>query len=576
MLWVAALDAASYALWYDTTLVIRGDGGGRESAEAIHNAVFGDSTALKELIKELPEAQATRCLLLASTIWHEQRHFVDLLLTNYGSQRFRQWSSLYLNQELLLGQAKNSGGALVCPVDAYADPVRALVAGVVNAPNALVAQGRDVRRREEELEFDRKQMSSSHGYLVELGGHAQLEALAYLFQIAAMEVDFGINASARAQNLLDEVQGELRHYTWPAEIGRYLGLRPLEFGDSYAIGMDAIPSVLMATLMTRVWGQKIEDDEFKLPASAPGRLFAFMQYLDEHDDALVGVNAETAWTRVNEIAQSLFGRSILEEFQIDLGYERENLNKIVGEPHVSQVIKDVFEERYLLRERLGSLLESAPATILDPVTYTEGLRDIVRPLPVQVFPHGMLEEPLEGWKRLIGYSDPEGGEDSSWTWAVIPDKWPPGAALAVTRVPEWVEIVNYRAPLAKLMVKGRSHEKAFGPELIFAEQWLESAEIRLQFEGVFRLPSPLILDSSPLFKITAEDNGVCDICHSGVDQGNSSLISPWFFRSSPRVAEFAMRLLGGGRPGYLRFLRDWSPWVLCTKCTADLQREFSR
>jgi hypothetical protein len=47
---------------------------------------------------------------IISSIWHEKRHFLDFILTNYGAFRVRQFFQVYFNLNLVLEEAKQDGG----------------------------------------------------------------------------------------------------------------------------------------------------------------------------------------------------------------------------------------------------------------------------------------------------------------------------------------------------------------------------------------------------------------------------------------------------------------------------------
>lgn len=62
----------------------------------------------------------TRCATVATAVWHEKRHFLDFILTNYGAFRVRQFFMLYCNIYPVLKFAEDTGELLV-PLQSYTD-----------------------------------------------------------------------------------------------------------------------------------------------------------------------------------------------------------------------------------------------------------------------------------------------------------------------------------------------------------------------------------------------------------------------------------------------------------------------
>jgi hypothetical protein len=577
MFWVAQLDPASLSLWYDTTLIIRSEGG-RSLVEAAHFAVTSDFESLGQLVSSVSEESAVRCLAVASTIWHEQRHFLDLVLTSYGGMRFRQFSSIYVNQTRLLRELKDAPEPRICPIDAYADPIR-LFPAVAAPPDGLATLGRDVRKREDDLEFDRFKVADTWRGQVEVGGHGQLEALAYLFQLGCVEEKFGLAASLKVQQLLERLQGKMEGYRWPLTYAHYLGLRQEQAEDGSVKALaSSIPAILVAALATRGLGQTVPDDPFKRPAWPASRLYAFIEYFDKHPGALANTSPVETWTRMNEIAAVLFGRTVLEELQEDQQRVRAHLDQ-VREANVSADVCHALEEFSGLREALLLLLEEAPEMIIDPYTYSESLSGAVRPFPVQVFPSGYAGEPLPGWQTLLGYKnmadvDDEPNADvddepNEWVWAVVPEEWSEDQGFTLAGE-SWLGIIRERAPLARLMIKGRAHETAFGPQLIALEKRLESVGIGLSIEGGFGTPVELMASAAPLFDLIGAEELICDICRGSVGRDHCTIFSPWWFRQNNKTATMMMHLLGGGERGTVRAIRDWSAWLICDSCSERL------
>jgi hypothetical protein len=67
-------------------------------------------------------------LLVASSLWHEKRHFLDLVLTNYGAALFRQAAEIQFDLFGALREQRATSRDLLIPVGFYLDEVRLAIA----------------------------------------------------------------------------------------------------------------------------------------------------------------------------------------------------------------------------------------------------------------------------------------------------------------------------------------------------------------------------------------------------------------------------------------------------------------
>jgi hypothetical protein len=574
MIWVAALDPASLTLWYDTS-AISGGPGGEQVAGAIHYSVFGDLDKLKTLIAdETDEAVRSRSIYFASTIWHEQRHFIDLLLTNYGAYRFRQFLSLYLNLPFIFKELERSGAELVFPIDVYACDVRSRSLRIKPVSESLRQIALDIYNREEWLSFDRKKMNPG----CEVGGHAQLEALAALFQVACVQRHFGAAALADVSRRISaDDPGNLR-YRWHLFIDGFLGLEPTHSDEGSSRWLDAsvIPALMIASLAMRAWGQKVYGDPFKRPCSPSGRLLGFLEYFRENR-GWKGISVLDAWHHINEIAENLYGRTVLEELSIDYRHEEELLASVQSNEDVLEAVKNAFKQYHALRGFLIEILRQHPAWLLDGNSYAELFLPRTCPIPVNVVPGGCTGEPMHGWKRAFGYKDPDSEDaESAWWWMVVPQQLPVKEGLvAFQDMNPWIELLNHYGPLAKLMMKGRSHRTVLGPELFLVESQLGAAGYKFRFEPDFHLPRHRIIPAVSLYDIMGTNDRICDTCRTKIQKPQGHIVSPWAFRSDSTLAKLAIEGFGGGKEGMRKFVRDWSVWVICDNCREVLSPLFA-
>jgi hypothetical protein len=75
---------------------------------------------------------------LATCYWHEQRHFLDFVLTNWGAFRVRSLIHAYANLLPVIVDLRATGFPLVVPLDTYLDDVALELLGVAGRPPARI------------------------------------------------------------------------------------------------------------------------------------------------------------------------------------------------------------------------------------------------------------------------------------------------------------------------------------------------------------------------------------------------------------------------------------------------------
>ena len=152
-----------------------------EIARLIEATICGDGKILAERFRMMADREDIgRALQLTSAFLHEKRHFHDFIATTYGAYRFRQFQEVYANIPTLLN-AGRSAGRLCLPVEINLDPVRRRVLGVDDPTPEVLAIAGSLRKRRQMIERDREPYVGRFGTF-EIGGEAQLEALAYTAQ----------------------------------------------------------------------------------------------------------------------------------------------------------------------------------------------------------------------------------------------------------------------------------------------------------------------------------------------------------------------------------------------------------
>ena len=565
MIPVIRLDPGSLTLWYDPQLIHQAPYG-QELALATHYAMLGDRESLLEHLNSIKdETIKVKCIHVVSSVWHEQRHFLDLVLTNYGALRIRQFLLLYVNSAVLLNDAQQADGKLACPLDIYDDAFRRKLMGV-SALESCMAVGKESAQRKEWLQEDRKLLPTFAGRM-ECGGEAQLEALAYYTQYSAVQDLFGNDISLRVQQEVTNDNPKSLKYRWAQVIANTFGLLPAKHEGATVGSVDVsflIPTIY-GSLMSRMWKQEQVFDNTGGTHRPVERLAGLLTALQGKFKNFGEASVEDAWEIVNTTTKQKWGRTVIEELEEDYKRQGEWVGEMRKLEHVEDCIKNVLADFHSLRGTLIDVLKAAPATIFDPrLTATSGL---FLPMPVMVTANGQFGDPPTGWERVFGYQVPQ-QPDVKWFWAVIPKEWPIDDAdtLTIQDRESWARVLSYYTPLAKLMMNGRRHRTILGPELVFVEKFLKAQrDLDLEIDPLFQYPQE-VDDINGYYTLADKTKAVCDMCKAELQKPHGHYVSPWVFRNSDKNAQLAIDTYGGGPRGELVFLKDWSPWILCDVC----------
>jgi hypothetical protein len=573
MISTIALDPSSLTLWIDMSLVSMSEAGQTMTA-AVNAAALGDPGDVCDVVESVdayPEFRA-RAINLATSVWHEKRHFLDFGLTNYGAFRTRQFLQIYVNATRLLHESKKRGAELVMPLDAALDPLRRRLLGIDDGTPYLRQIAQNVRDRKEYILDDRTPIRFNFG-LAEVGGETQLEALAYRSQGWLCNLWFGSNGIADLDRDLPKPNST--RYSWAEKILFVANLAPVREvskGRTY-VDVRILEPLLYGALMARVWGQGTLDG-FE-PSGAPSvRLMLLVQHLSAKKLPVRDMTVPDLWSEVNESARIIWGRSIIEELRED--YRREEsfvseVKKSEGFPIASKVCEDYHR----LRGSLIELLEKDPQAVISPEGFGTDTLDRIDPFIVQACPDGRYEGIPAGCDNVLSYQDPDDhSELSKWFWAISPnpDRGTENRYRLSERGP-WLTVMSSLAPLAKLMINGRAHRTMLGPEIIGAQKQFEAMGVRLRVDPLFAVP-PEDNDISAYWYLTQKNSAVCDNCRQEILKPNGVLLSPWLFRRNSRIADRTARALGTGKRGLLKFWKDWSHWLVCAEC-ADLFQQLA-
>lgn len=570
MISVAALDPSSLTLWVDFTQISTSPAE-KYIQELCAISLGPHPQKAGPYIAGISDLSvAKRCAQVVSSLWHEERHFLDLLLTNYGAFRVRQFFELYVNAGLILSNIRKDKVDLHCPLHVYADPVISRYRGIRCQNQNILTLAKAMKNRRATLNSDQFIVDSSVGP-INVGGEAQLEALAAFFQTGSSQAHVG-DPTLWQKDVANWKKSS--RYRWAEYLGELMGVMPVLRSKSEDIAgadLSLLIPLLFSSLMMRAWGQRQNDSGYGTSGLPSDRLSGLMHSFEGFHFEFGELNINDAWNLVNQHAKQLWGRSIHEELLEDYDQEEKYCSRISQLDYVRPCIVKALNGYHNTRGKLIKLLKSNPEWFLDVNAFSTNLLPALNPILVNAVPCGVYGEPPIGTHLVYGYRHPDyQGEDGLWWWAVGHHSHG-GVELADTE--EWLDIASYYAPLAKIMMNGRRHKTMLGPEILSIQKRLEAAGISIKLDPLYVFPEREETIEN-LYYLQMRNTLTCDWCGKSVHKPSGRLISPWVFRLNSHNANLAIEAFGGGIHGELKFLKDWSFWVFCDDCASTIGNPF--
>lgn len=561
-------DVSTLSIIYDTQLLSTAKGS-RTLGMALEFGLSGDDSKLRALLRlEKDEWVQTRAANIASCVWHEKRHFLDFILTNYGAFRFRQFLEIYVNANFVIGQSRDSG-ALAVPLDANLCPITRTQLGVSEPCSETLKLSQFILSRKKLQQDDRKLYRTDAGQ-IEVGGDAQLEFLAYFVQMFKAQMEFG---DELYRNVAEDIPGaNLKHrrYSWMLEYLARWGLLDLySMSDKRVLidGSSVIPFCYGA-LAGRFYGQD-QSMSSEVSSHLPRERFAtLLRKLKEHSPNYAHLPTSDAWTAINEVCSKLFGRDVLEEIEVDYEEEEKLLHKI-RERDVDDTVVKCLSDFHMLRGRMIKMLKDSPESVLNAREFSTKSIAMLRPNVVVAAPAGIIGAPPANIGWLCGYRHPTEREservpEAEWWWTGLVKQNVPPEEMALGDFSAWKLLAAHFAPLAKLFLDGMAFRTMIGPELFSVLQRVKhEAGVQLVVDSTFSRPRERYCAKDWQYA-TGRETFRCEISDEVCSVDEGELLDTWDIRHRK---EF-MRSLISSAPDHLQerqamtLWRDWSPWMI--------------
>jgi hypothetical protein len=572
MIPILQFDPSSLTLWYDAQLIAKCRGS-EALGLALERAVVGDDRGLQKLLACVDDPWVqTRAANIASVVWHEKRHFLDFVLTNYGALRIRHFFEIYANVRSIFHLANQTTKKLLIPLDSNLDPILRRMTGVGDVDERLLQVARAMSSRKEIMTDDRRPVPSPAG-AIDVGGEALMEAIAYHVQNGKTHRVFGYEMSRRVQ--LDNPGDQVirTKYRWAYEVLVNSGLLSVTVdrtSDPPLMQIDDAPFIPLCygALAGRFWGQKQTRGERVFSYLPAHRFVSLMGHLDEEYPDFPKASCLDAWEMVNRACKTIFGRSVYEEIDADFAEEEKAVDTY--ERLLSGELAKAYADLHKLRGRLIGLLRSEPELFLDQGAWADRMVNRLQPVVVVAASAGEVGKPPEGFERLSGYSDPGAAADETseerWWWAAIrkhPTRDGSNAdEISVGEVKAWAYVTAEYAPMAKLLYAGHNMRVMLGPELVGARiRFQEQTGIKMVLDPQFAYPKTTH-DVSYWYFITGRDEFRCDLSSETVRKPEGYMLDPWDLRLRPGLPDAMVGALADGPRMRRTIWRDWSPWLV--------------
>lgn len=402
----------------------------------------------------------------AMVVAHEQRHYLDYHLTNYGSWLSRFW-----------GQMKQTVPALLYSNQPLTVPVVYMEDGLISRALGLTVpvEGtlewvavRLAANHMQRVTRDRVRSSRMHNGLA---GSAQLEALATAFEVGPVE---SILHPREAWPIMAAIPRHVdrweRDYVWLGNLlaGLDIGPPPIPVGDDGQAAHTRVwPPLLVAALMGRfehLTAERLDDDPHLwgriMPSARLADLLAWLhnRYAGKLTSAL------DVWEAVNEACSALYGASVVDSLASDVAFLRAKFDGFVQSSGSWTWHHADIGAHIALREWVADAFAAAPEYFLDPIAYWAegGTRPEYLPEYYLASKHGFSHVPVGFVPFDSQFYRPAGASTVHFLKVATPSE----QHAAFQRVDEVYTVMT------RYLVRGARSPSWIGPELDEVEDWL--------------------------------------------------------------------------------------------------------
>jgi hypothetical protein len=565
------LDPSTLALWFNLDLLNSYRGEDRGLEVFTHGAAHDLNEVYPILDDAASDAHRSHYYEILSSVWHEKRHFLDFLLTNFGAFQVRTYFQMYFNLPFALQDVRRDI-PLLLPLDSYSDPVNLFAQGIdAPPPPELLKMARWLGLRNQALTED----AATHDGILgttEVGGIAQMEAIAYVCQLAVLQYEFGTDAMSVLNRHSPLPKLQSRRYAWARDFFMALPPHPDFPASAMLVNMDVMIAIMVAALCGRAFTLS---DEPKIPSerTAPSLRLAQL-YTAERWEHYAEASAEEVWTRVDAKANELWGFTIEEELQQDWEIESRLIEQWAVRDSDSSVFR-AFQKYHATRRLIIDDFIASPARYTSTAGYWALLYEGVSPTLIVCSPSG---QPCTSNQvdALFEYDATRLGSNPAfkgWHALIHPKSYESDGKIAFRPDDDWKAILAEFSPVTKLLVSGKNQRIMLGAELQAGERLLRKVGFQIRYVPPFDKPTDRI-NGDDFGHVTGRDQAICDFTGKAVSVEDFEFISPWEIRSDRGFLEYISERMGSQHMAAFTMVKDWSYWLTSKEHAKELRSRF--
>ena len=550
-------------------------------------------------------APAVRILLV---LWHEQRHFLDYIFTNYGASQYRLGFMIRSQLQTILEGAVIKG-EIGFPLREYRSTTRLKLLGMsVDGPHPLAGLATVLADRKErddrdttngyEIADSTTSVRLRSGKPLSLNGPNMLEALATVAQLELLQRILGMPLYGEKWN---ELGAAYTRIPYLAPFGNSLesaGVKVLDWLISEQSGYADIyinPFILTATLVASLMCRRANPHNQNVDqlAFSPSTRFAIIREIIKQSPKKDIRDANDGYNFVNNICKKLWGRSISDDLEEDIEFSEKESVKFEAAYPLDKVNNPFMRSYIAARRALLRELDRAPGSLCGGNDYTQHIMPNIRPRFVFVDPasDGLVifatkEQLSEGLELVEGLeerfnvlvadtSSTKFGMEMVRIYCYESRNDGAGSILGVKLSAGQSTNAVKTSGLLRLLLNGRADPVGVDFLMYHQEKRLKNAGIKIKFESDHKYPL-IGRDPSYLFELFDLKEMNCDITDEPITKYDSAVVSPWEFERHPKLLEAAeargKRLLSpflNNDDTYSGF-GEWRQWVVKKELLSEL------
>jgi hypothetical protein len=518
---------------------------------ATQHALTNENLQAVRIAKSLYASGDTIGIDYVSSVWHEKRHFIDWLLTNYGAFKFRMFGEMMINAPSILSAC--NGKRFAVPIDFNSSKINRQVFNLSEPSKDFLSLSSSLAKHKEYFKYDSFQPEVKTG-LVNVNGDALMESMGYSTQNTCIIRAMGVKA---ANDWFDSSDRSVMYntYRWMERVlfSFDLVVDQFEHDEVPVFHIPMFYPLVYASLAIR---PKSDLDHERYSTF---RLMQIGTWLKQQraDGLKLPNTVEESWDLVNKCCLELYGRSVIDNIDEDLENGSKLLQKIeqANDECYPPLVESLKAYQHL-REKLYSEFKETPSRFLNDSRFFDEVLPRLYPVSVVVAPSGRTDFGNESWHTHW--------QNFAAAWGGSLKEWPPilsDGAIVLDALPSWRELISVLSPIAKVFINGFADPSLIGPETERILKILNGGARQCVIPHMFASSEFNSHSVLGFQKITRNRDLKCDFCSKSLLPEESMLVSPFQIRQTPSLQHRVREHMNDELQAFLLTI-DWSYWLV--------------